>query len=99
MSSIFKSLIRKNRIIKYLDDVFIQDTTTDTVLQTLDHFHKTLKNKNRKAAPEKAFFFLDLVEFLGHQIQNNHIPPLKNYKIMLDFSLLSQNKSINYKFF
>ena len=28
MSSIFKPLIRKNKIITYLDDVFFQDTTT-----------------------------------------------------------------------
>ena len=32
MKSIFKPLIRKNKIITYLDDVFIQDTTTDTML-------------------------------------------------------------------
>ena len=32
MSSIFKPLIRKNKIITYLDDVFIQDTTTDAML-------------------------------------------------------------------
>ena len=34
MSSIFKPLIRKNKIITYLDDEFIQDTTTDNIMQT-----------------------------------------------------------------
>ena len=39
MSSIFKPLIRKNKVITYLDDVFIQDTTADTMLQTLEQYH------------------------------------------------------------
>ena len=77
MSSIFKPLIRKNKIITYLDDVFIQHTTTDTMLQTLPQYDSILNNENLKAAPDKSFFFLDSVKFLGHQIQNNNIFPLK----------------------
>ena len=57
MSSIFKPLIRKNKIITYLDDVVIQDTTTDTTLQTLTQYHTILKNENLKAAPDESFFF------------------------------------------
>ena len=34
---------------------------------------KILKNENFKAAPDKSFFFLDSVKFLGHQVQNNHV--------------------------
>ena len=45
MSSIFQPLIRKNKIITYIDDVFIQDTT-DTMLQTLTQNHTFLKNEN-----------------------------------------------------
>ena len=48
------------------------------MLQTLDHYHKILKNEYLKAAPDKNFSFLDSVKFLGHQIQNNHIYPLKS---------------------
>ena len=77
MSSIFKPPFRKNKIITYLDDVFIQDTTTDTMLQTVTQYHTILENENLKDAPDKSFFFLDSVKFLGHQIQNNHIHPLK----------------------
>ena len=39
MSSIFKPLIRKNKIIIYLDDLLIQKTTTDTILKTLNQYH------------------------------------------------------------
>ena len=76
-SSIFKPLIRKIKIITYLDDVFIQDNTTDTMLKTLDQYHNILKNENLRAAPDKSFFFLDSVKFLGHQLQNNHRHPFK----------------------
>ena len=39
------------------------------MLKTLTQYHTILKNENLKAAPEKSFFFLDSVKFLGHQIQ------------------------------
>ena len=55
MSSIFKILIRKNKIITYLDDVFIQDTTLGERLKTLTQYHIILKNENLKAAPDKSF--------------------------------------------
>ena len=42
MSRNFKPLFRKNEVITYIDDVFIQDTITDTMLQTLDQSHKFL---------------------------------------------------------
>ena len=53
----------------------IQDTTTGTMLQTLEQYHKNFKNKNLKASCDKSFFSLDLVKFLGHQIQNKHMHP------------------------
>ena len=56
MSSIFLPLIRKNKTITNLDDVFIQDTTTDSLLQTFDQYHHILQKENLKAAPYKSFF-------------------------------------------
>ena len=55
MRSIFKPLIRQNKIIAYLDDVFSQDTTIDIMLQTLYKCQKILKNERFKAAPDKSF--------------------------------------------
>ena len=76
MSSVFKPLVRENRVNRYLDHVFMQDTATDTMLQTFNQYHKILKKENLKAAPVKSF--LDSVKFLGHQTQNNHINQLKS---------------------
>ena len=78
MRNIFKQLICQTKIITYLDDVFNQDTTTDTILQTQNKYHKFLDTENLKAAQDKSFFFLNSVIFVGHQLQNNHIHPLKS---------------------
>ena len=48
------------------------------MLQTLTQYHTILENEDLKAPPDNSFFFLDSVVFLGHQIQNNHINPLKS---------------------
>ena len=85
------------------------------MLQTLTHYHTILKNENLKAAPDKSFFFLDSVKLLGHQIQNNHIQPLKSkidvfiklqppknrkkFKFMSNFSLFFQKIYKTYKSF
>ena len=63
MSNIIKALIRKNEIITYLDNVFIQDTATDTMLQTLHQYITILQNETLKAAPDKSFSSLILLNF------------------------------------
>ena len=78
MSPIIAAIASRLLIITYLDDVFIQDTTTDTILQTLDQHHKILKNENLKAAPDKSLFSLDSVKFVDTKFKKNHIHPLKS---------------------
>ena len=48
LSSILNHSFAKIKLL-HLDDVFIQDTTTETMLQTLDHHDNILKNENLKA--------------------------------------------------
>ena len=57
LSSIFKPLIRKNKIIAYLDDVFIQDTTPVEILKTLTQYHTILKNENPQSCPRQILLF------------------------------------------
>ena len=68
MSSILKPIKRQNKCMRYLDDVFIQETTAGTMLQTLDKYHQIKETKNLKAAPDKSFLFLEPTKFLGHQV-------------------------------
>ena len=43
----------------YLDDVFIQDTTPDKMLQIFDKFDKNLKTEILEAALDKTICFLE----------------------------------------
>ena len=44
----------------------------------LEKYHQILQNENMKAAPDKSYFFLTRVKFLGHIIEKNNITPLKS---------------------
>ena len=68
--------IRKGTVITYVDDIFIQTTTYDQMYETLEEYHKILQKENLKAAPDKTFFMLKKVKFLGHIIENKKIKPL-----------------------
>ena len=76
MSKIFRPLILKKNAITYLDDVFMQSQTKEEMFTVLEHYHKILQNENLKAAPNKSYFFLTRVKFLGHSIERNTITPL-----------------------
>ena len=55
----------------------MQSQTEDEIFTNLEHYHKILQNENLKAAPGKSYFFLTRVKFLGHNIEQNTITPLK----------------------
>ena len=77
MSKVFRPLKLKKNAITYSDDVFMQSQTKDEMFTVLEQYHKILQNKNLKAAPDKSHFFLRRVKFLGHNIEQNTITPLK----------------------
>ena len=56
----------------------MQSQTKEEMLRVLEQYHKTLQNKNLKAAPDKSHFFLTRVKFLGHNIERNTITPIKS---------------------
>ena len=61
-------LIRKGTVITYVDDIFIQTTAYDQMYETLEENHKILQKENLKAAPDKTYFMLKKLKFLGHII-------------------------------
>ena len=77
MFKIVRPLILKKNAIIYLDDFFMQSQTKGEMFTVLEHYHKTLQNKNLKAAPDKSHFFLTRFKFSGHNIERNTITPLK----------------------
>ena len=56
----------------------MQSQTKEEMLTVLEQYHKKLQNENLKAAPDKSHFFLTRVKFLGHNIEQNTITPLKS---------------------
>ena len=44
--------------------------------ETLEEYHKILQKENLKAAPDKTYFMLKKVKFLGHIIENKKIKTL-----------------------
>ena len=64
------TLIRKGTVITYVDDIFIQTNSYDQMFETLIEYHKILLKENLKAAPDKTYFMLKKVKFLGHIIEH-----------------------------
>ena len=63
-------LRRKGTVITYVDDIFIQTTSYGQMFETLIEYHKILLKENLKAAPDKTYFMLKKVKFLGHIIED-----------------------------
>ena len=61
-------LIRERTVITYVYDIFIQTNSYEQMFETLIEYHKILLKENLKAAPDKTYFMLKKVKFLGHII-------------------------------
>ena len=55
----------------------MQSQKKEEMFTVLEHYHKTLRNENLKAAPDKSHFFLTRVKFLGHKIEKKHNHSIK----------------------
>ena len=69
-------LIRKGTVITYVDDIFIQTNSYEQMYETLIEYHKVLLKENLKAVPDKTYFMLKKVKFLGHIIEDKKVKPL-----------------------
>ena len=56
----------------------MQSQTKDEMFTVLEQYHKILHKEYLKAAPDKSHFFPTKVKFLGHNIEQNTITPLKS---------------------
>ena len=76
LTHFFYPLIRKRTVITYVDDIFIQTNSYEKMYETLIEYHKVLLKENLKAAPDKTYFMLKKVKFLGHIIEDKKLKPL-----------------------
>ena len=88
MTILFEPLIKKKQAITYIDDTIMQSQNKGAIISIIHEYHNLLRKAGLKAAPEKTFFLLKKVKFLGHVISSERIQP--NAKRIKDFK---NNKS------
>ena len=73
MTTHFDPIIRKKQAITYIDDTIMQLQTRGEMFTIINEDHTLLWKAGLKAAPDKPFFFLNKVKFLGHVISRDEI--------------------------
>ena len=71
MSTFFKTLIEQGFALVYIDDILLLSDSKEHMFQLIEQLHIISTKNNPKLAPEKSFFMLPKVKFLGHTIQLN----------------------------
>ena len=72
----FDPLIKKKQAITYIDDTIMQSQNKNELFTIINEYHTLLRKAGLKAAPDKTFFFLKKVKFLGHVISPEGIQPI-----------------------
>ena len=76
MSTFFRSLIDKRSALVYIDDILLLANEKQEMFELIKELHIIASRENLKLAPEKSFYMLLKVKFLGHEIGNNTIKPI-----------------------
>ena len=64
---------QRRQAITYIDDTIMQSQNRHEMFTVNNEYHTLLRKAGLKAAPDKTFFFLKKVEFLGHVISHEGI--------------------------
>ena len=76
MWTFFKTLIEQGIALVYIDDILLLSSSKEHMFQLIEQLHIISTKTNLKLAPEKSFFMLPNVKFLGHEIGYNTIEPI-----------------------
>ena len=76
MSTLFRPLVNKRNALVYIDDILPLADEKQEMFELIKELHKIATKENLKLAPEKPFYMLLKVKFLGHEIGNNTIKPI-----------------------
>ena len=72
----FDALINKKQAITYIDYTIMQSQDKNEMFTIINEYHTLLRKAGLKVAPDKTFFFLKKVKFLGHIISLDGIQPI-----------------------
>ena len=76
MSSFFKTVFEQGFALVYIDDILLLSNSKEHMFQLIEQLHFISTKNNLKLAPDKSFFLLPKVKFLGHEIGYNTIKPI-----------------------
>ena len=76
MSTFSRPLIDKCSALVYIDDILLLPDEKQEMFELIEELHKIATKENPEVAPEKTFYMLLKVKFLGHEIGNNTIKPI-----------------------
>ena len=76
MSTFFKTLIEQGFALVYIDEILLLSDSKEHMFQLIEQLHIISTKNNLKLAPEKSFFMLLKVKFLGHETGYNTIKPI-----------------------
>ena len=71
MSTFFKILVEQSFALVYIDDILLLSDSKEHMFQLIEQLHIISTKNNLKLAPEKFFFMMVKVKFLGHEIGYN----------------------------
>ena len=74
-STFFRPLIDKRSALVYIDDILLLADEKQEMFELIKELHKMATKEKLKLEPEKSFYMLLKVKFLGHEIGNNTIEP------------------------
>ena len=73
MSTFFRTLIEQGFALVYIDDILLLSDSEEHMFQLIEQLHIISTKNYLNLAPEKFFFMLLRVKFLGHEIGYNTI--------------------------
>ena len=76
MSTFFRPLIDKRSALLYINDILLLANEKQEMFELIKDLHKIASRENLKLAPEKSFYMLLKVKFLGQEIGNDTIKPI-----------------------
>ena len=76
MTTFFRSLIDERSALVYIDDILRLADEKQEMFELIKELHKIATKENLKLVPEKSFYMLLKVKFLGHEIGKNTFKPV-----------------------
>ena len=71
------SMIKTNQALTYIDDTILQAQNKAEMFEIVPKYHSLVRTAGLKVSPEKTFFFLQKVTFLGHIVSNKAIQAIQ----------------------